>query len=105
MSDRRVDEISIGELEQLISQRKAARARGEEITRDRGALRRRFVRVWSGRLLTLIELAMELKALPSTAISGGAFFKCTCCVKLPPASFFVAVTNTSMGFIVVSINR
>lgn len=60
MSERRVDEISVEELEQLIAERRAARARGEETTRDRGAARRRVLRDRADRLLTLLEIAIVL---------------------------------------------
>jgi sortase A len=60
VSDRRVDEISIEELEQLIAERKAARARGEAFTRDKARARRRALRRWGDRLLTLVELGIVL---------------------------------------------
>lgn len=60
MSERRVDEISIEELEQLIAERKAARARGEEFTKDRVQARRRALRRLGNRLFTLLEIGVVL---------------------------------------------
>jgi sortase A len=60
VSERRVDEISIDELEQLIAERRAARVRGEEFTKDRARARRRALRAWANRLLTLLEIAIVL---------------------------------------------
>jgi sortase A len=60
VSERRVDEISIEELEQLIAERKAARARGEAPPRDHKSARRRLLRPWGDRLLTLLEIAIVL---------------------------------------------
>ena len=58
MPRRRVDEISIEELEKLIAERRAARARGEEISKHVAGRRRWTLRQWSNRLLTLVEIAI-----------------------------------------------
>ena len=58
MRDRRVDEVSIDELAQLIAARKAARVRGEHAGVDPSGARRRKLRQWGGRLLTLLELGV-----------------------------------------------
>ena len=58
MSGQRVDQISIDELEQLIAERRAARARGEEFVVDKGRLLRRALRAWASRLLILVEIAI-----------------------------------------------
>ncbi len=58
MSERRVDQISIEELERLIAERKAARARGEEFKRDQGVTRRRALRRWGNRVFALLEIAV-----------------------------------------------
>jgi sortase A len=60
MAGRRVDELTIEELEQLISTRRAAKARGEEIDRAQNRSRRPALRPWAGRLLTLLEIAIVL---------------------------------------------
>jgi sortase A len=58
VSGQRVDRISIDELEQLIAERRAARARGEEFVVDKGRLLRRALRSWASRLLILVEIAI-----------------------------------------------
>jgi sortase A len=58
VSERRVDQISIEELERLIAERKAARAKGEEVKRDQTVTRRRALRRWANRLFTLLEIAV-----------------------------------------------
>lgn len=58
MTGQRVDQISIAELEQLIAERRAARARGEEFTIDKGRARRRALRGWGNRLLILVEVGI-----------------------------------------------
>jgi sortase A len=58
VSGQRVDQISIEELERLIAERRAARARGEEFTVDRGRVRRRALREWGNRLLILVEIGI-----------------------------------------------
>jgi len=58
VTGQRVDQISIEELEQLIAERRAARARGEEFTVDRGRARRRALREWGNRLLILVEVGV-----------------------------------------------
>lgn len=58
MSGQRVDQISIEELERLIAERRAARARGEEFAVDRGRVRRRALREWGNRLLILVEIGI-----------------------------------------------
>lgn len=60
MIGRRVDEISVEELEQLIAAHRAAQVRGEEIGPDRSARRRRALGSWFSRLLTLVEVAIVL---------------------------------------------
>ncbi len=60
MTGRRVDEISIEELQQLIAARKAARARGEEFPVDRTGARREALRRWGNRFLTLLEIGVVL---------------------------------------------
>lgn len=60
MGGRRVDEISIQELEQLIASRKAARARGEDISEAQTRVRRGMWRLWGNRLLMLAEVAVVL---------------------------------------------
>jgi sortase A len=60
VSERRVDEISVEELEQLIAERRAAQARGEEFVKDRSRARHRALRQWSNRLLTLLEVGIVL---------------------------------------------
>lgn len=60
MADRRVHEVSIEELEQLIAARRAARARGEDLSQDRGRARRRALRRWASRTLTVVETAAVL---------------------------------------------
>jgi len=60
MGGRRVDEISIQELEQLIAERKAARARGEDVGEVQTGARRWEWRRWAGRLLTLVEVVVIL---------------------------------------------
>jgi sortase A len=60
LSERRVDEISIEELDRLIAERRAARARGEEFIKDQGRARRRVLQGWASRLLTLLEIAIVL---------------------------------------------
>jgi len=58
VSGRRVDEISIDELERLIAARKAARARGEDVNGVHTPVRRPDWRRWANRLLTLVEIAV-----------------------------------------------
>jgi sortase A len=58
VSGRRVDEISIDELERLIAARKAARARGEDVNDVHPPVRRPDWRRWGNRLLTLVEIAV-----------------------------------------------
>lgn len=60
MSGRRVDEISIEELEQLITARKSARLRGESLEPSKPKRRRLVVGRWAGYLLTLIEVGAIL---------------------------------------------
>jgi sortase A len=60
MGGRRVDEISIQELEQLIAERKAARARGQDVGEVQAGARRREWRRWAGHLLTLVEVVVVL---------------------------------------------
>jgi sortase A len=58
LSGRRVDEISVEELERLIAARRAARARGEDVNGVDAPARRPDWRRWGNRLLTLVEIAV-----------------------------------------------
>jgi sortase A len=60
MAGRRVDELTIEEIEQLISARRAAQARGEEIDRVQNGSRRPALRPWAGRLFILMEIIIVL---------------------------------------------
>lgn len=58
MRGRRVDEISIEELEHLIAERKAARARGEDTVSKTARSRREILACWANRLMTLVEFGV-----------------------------------------------
>jgi sortase A len=60
VAGRRVDEISVEDLEQLIAARKAAQARGEPFQSDQTVPRLQALRRWGGRLLTLVEISVVL---------------------------------------------
>jgi sortase A len=66
---RRVDEISITELEQLIAERRAARARGEDVGQIQVGTRRWAWRRWGNRLLTLLEVGVVLALVLSVVSS------------------------------------
>jgi sortase A len=58
MPSRRVDEIGLEELEQLIAERKAARARGDTLGVSAARPRRFQVALWLDRAMTLVEVAV-----------------------------------------------
>jgi sortase A len=60
VSGRRVDEISIEELEQLIAARKVARAQGQDFPEAQVRGRRLAWRRWGNLLLTLVEVGVIL---------------------------------------------
>lgn len=68
MSGRRVDELSIEELEQLIAARKAARAQGQDVPEVEVRGRRLAWRRWGNRLLTLLEIGV-IVALVAAVVS------------------------------------